>query len=161
MSFEREPSRTGLGLTAAASLLGVAGTLLAGGGVALLGLPLTVGGVYRCSRRLLAVGVGALFVGVFAASTTGVAPGLVVVAMVGTLLAWDVGENAISLAEQLGGAGEHERVEIVHAATTGVVATFVATGAYMVYRLSTGGQPELALALLVIGALIGTAALQR
>lgn len=161
MSVEREPSRVGLGLTAAASLLGAAGTLGAGAGVALLAVPLSVGGVYRCSRRLLIAGVAVLFVGLVAASTAGVPPWLVLVGSAGTVLTWDLGDHAVSLADQLRAEGRRERVEVVHAAASTLVVGAVAVAGYAVFALSTGGQPSLALALLVIGAVIALAALAR
>lgn len=161
MSVDRDPSRIGLGLTAAAGSLAVAGTLLAAGGVTLLGVAVSVAGVYRCSRRLLGVGVLALFVGVFAASTTGVPVGLVVLGMIGTTLAWDVGENAISVAEQLRNRARSTRVEAVHAASSGLVAGFFGLGTYIVYLLSAGGQPVAAVVLLFVGAVVGLYALVR
>lgn len=155
MNVERRPSRVGLGLTAAAGLLGVAGTLLSAGGTALVGSLVAVAGVYRCSRRVLGGGVALLFVGVFAASVTGVQPGLVVLGMVGTVLTWDLGENAISAAEQLREHAATTRIEVVHAATSGLVAGFFGLGAYIVFLLSAGGQPVFAIVLLLAGAVIG------
>lgn len=161
VSLDRDPSRTGLGLTAAASLLGAAGTLLAGGGIALVGVPLSVGGVYRCSRRLLAAGVLVLAGGLVAAGVGGVPPWLVLVGATGAALTWDVGDNAISLAEQLRADARTERIEMVHAAASALVAGVFALGGYAVFALSTGGQPSVALALLVIGAALALGAFGR
>lgn len=155
MNVDRQPSRVGLGLTAAAGLLGVAGTLLSAGGAAIVGTLVAVAGVYRCSRRVLGGGVALLFVGVFAAAVTGVQPGLVALGMMGTVLTWDYGEHAISVAEQLREHARTTRVEVVHAAASGLVAGFFGLGAYIVFLLSAGGQPIFAIVLLLAGATIG------
>lgn len=154
MTLDRRPSRTGLALTAGASLLAVAGALLAGLGVTLLGGLLAVAGVYRGSRRLLGVGVLALFVGVAAAASGDASTALVLVGMVGTLLTWDIGEHTISLAEQLRERAHTERVSVVHAATSGFAAAVFAIGAYLLFQLSTDGQPAAALLLLVAGSVV-------
>ena len=157
MTVEREASRVGLGLTAGASVVAAVTALALGGGVGLLGVPIAVAGVYRTSRTLLGVGVLALFVGLLAAATTGVPRGLegiIALSMAGALLTWDIGENAISVAEQLRARAKTERIEVVHAASSALVAAFFTTGAFIVFWLSAGGQPGIALALLVFGALV-------
>ena len=161
MNVEREPSRVGLGLTAGAGLLAAAGALLAGSGVTLLGAAVAVAGVYRCSRLLLGVGVLGLFLGVFAAAVSGVPTGLVALSMSGTVLAWDVGENAISVADHLRERADTTRIEVVHAATSGLVVGFFALGAYVVFLLADAGQPATAIALLFVGAAVGLYAILR
>lgn len=164
MTVEREPSRVGLGLTAGASIVAAVAALALGGGVGLLGVPIAVAGVYRTSRLVLGVGVLALFVGVLAASTTGVARGLegiIALSMAGTLLTWDLGENAISVAEQLRARAKSDRIQLVHAAASGLVAAFFTTGAFIVFWLSAGGQPGIALVLLVFGALVAVLTLKE
>jgi len=160
VSVDRDPSRTGLGLTAAASLLGALGTLLAGAGIGILAVPLCVGGVYRSSRWVLAGGDATLVVGIVAAGVAEVPAAVILVAGAGAVLTWDVGDNAISLADHVRADGRTERVEIVHAATSTLVVGFVGGGAYGIFAVARGGQPSAALALLVVGAVIALAVIQ-
>lgn len=160
VNVDREASRIGLGLTAAASLLAALVAAPGSVGLSLVGVPLAVGGVYRLSRRLLGVGVAALFVGVVLAGVSGLAPGPVVLAMLGVVLTWDLGEHAIGSAEQLRESADSERVEVIHAAASGLVASFFGLGGYIVFLLSAGGQPEIALGLLLLGAVVALTALR-
>lgn len=153
MTVERRPSRTGLALTTATALFGAVVASLGGGLVALVGVPLVVLGVRRTSRTLLVGGVAALLAGVVFAGLADADPLLVLGGMVGTVLAWDVGETAISVAEQLR-TGDSDRLEAVHAATSALVASGVAVGGYVVFSLSSGGQPAVALSLLVFGTVL-------
>lgn len=153
MSVERRPSRQGLALTGGTALLAAAAASLGGGFVALLGIPLTIFGVRRTSRTLLAGGVFVLFAGVVLAGVAEADPGIVLLAMVGTVLCWDVGENSISLAEQLRSSAGG-RVETVHAAASTLLAGGVAVGGYSIFLLSSGGQPGVALSLLVLGTVL-------
>lgn len=155
------PSRTGLGLTAAAGAVGALSTVLAGLWVGLLGVVLAVAGVARGSRNVLAAGVLVLFVGVVAAAALGVPALLVVPAMAGTVVAWDVGENAIAVAEQFEGAADTGRGETLHAVVSAAVVAVFATGSYVVYRLPLGQYPLVAVLLLVVGSLVVLVALGR
>lgn len=159
MTVSREPSRTGLGLTAVASLLGAVGTLLVWSGIALAGAAVAVFGVYRCSRRLLAVGVGVVFAGLVGAATSGVPNALLLLGAIGAVLAWDVGENAISVAEQLRAAARTQRLELVHAAMSTLVASFFGVSAYVVFLLGPVG-PTIAILCVVLGAVIVLSILQ-
>lgn len=153
MSVDRQPSRQGLLLTGVFALVaGVAGSL-GGGYIAVLGVPLALAGVRRTSRLVLAAGVLTLFAGVSFAGLAEADPGVVVLAMAGTVLCWDVGENAISLAEQLR-VSAGGRVEIVHAAASSLIVGGVTVGGYIVFLLASGGQPGVALSLLVLGTVL-------
>lgn len=160
MSVERTPSRAGLVLTALTGLVAGGGALLGGSVAALAGVPVAILGVYRTSRPVLAVGVALLFVGVMLAGLQDGAPAAVLVAMVGTVLAWDVGENAISMAGQLR-TGASGRAEIVHAGAVGAVTLTVAFAGYSVFLLASGGQPGIALSLLVFGTVLVVLSLGR
>jgi hypothetical protein len=153
MNVERRPSRQGLVLTGVLALVAGAAASLGGGIVALAGVPLAVVGVRRTSRLLLAGGVFALFAGVVVAGLAEADPGVVLVAMTGTVLCWDVGENAISLAEQLR-SSVGGRVETVHATASLLVASSAAVGGYVVFLFARGGQPGVALSLLVLGTVL-------
>ncbi|MCU4719104.1 DUF7519 family protein [Halapricum hydrolyticum] len=160
MTVERVPSRAGLVLTGLAGLVAAAGALLGGSVAALAGVPVAILGVYRTSRPVLAVGVALLFVGVMLAGLQDGAPVAVLVAMVGTVLAWDVGENAISMAGQLR-TGASGRAEVVHAGAVSAVTLTVAIAGYSVFLLASGGQPGIALSLLVFGTVLVVLSLGR
>jgi len=160
MSVERTPSATGLVLTGLTGTVAAIGALLGGSAAAIAGVPVAIAGVYRTSRAILAGGVALLFAGVVLAGAGGGAPEAVVVAMIGTVLAWDVGENAISMAGQLR-TGAGERAEIVHAAAVSTVTLTVAVAGYSVYLFASAGQPEIALSLLVFGVVLVVLALGR
>ncbi|MFW6018774.1 MAG: DUF7519 family protein [Halapricum sp.] len=160
MSVERTPSNAGLLMTGLAGLVAAAGALVGGSVAALAGVPVAVLGVYRTSRSILAGGVALLFVGVVLAGLRESAPQAVLLAMVGTVLTWDVGENAISMAGQIR-TGASGRAEIVHTAVVGAVTLTVAVAGYSVFLLASGGQPGIALSLLVFGTIVVVLALGR
>jgi hypothetical protein len=84
-----------------------------------------------------------------------------VVAMVGAVLAWDVGENAITVGEQFPETARTWRGELIHAIVSTIVVTVFAIGAFAVYTVSTGGYPLAAVALVVVGALVVLVGLGR
>ena len=135
--------------TLAIGLLGVPlATVAVLSGVALLAL-----GVHRGSRRAVSLGAFAAFLGVLLAGVVGAAPEPLLVGATGVVLAWDLGEQAINVGEQLGRAARTTRGELVHAASgTAVGAVAVGLG-YGVYVLATGGQPLAALVLLLVAAI--------
>lgn len=153
-THEYTASTAGLGLTAAVGLLGAVSTLLTGVWIGLVGVVLAASGVYRGSRRLLGVGVAVLFGGVVVAGLLSVPAVVLVPAMVGTVLAWDVGENAITVGEQFTAAADTWRGELLHATASAIVVTLFAVGAFVVYTASTGGYPLAAVAMAVVGALV-------
>lgn len=158
---EYAPSTAGLGLTVAVGLFGAVSTLLAGVWLGLVGVVLAGSGVYRGSRRLLGLGVVVLFASVVVAGLLSV-PGFVLVpVMVGTVLAWDVGENAITVGEQFTDAADTWRGELLHAIVSAMVVTLFAVGAFAVYTISTGGYPIAAVVLAVVGALVVLVGLGR
>ncbi|QSG04625.1 DUF7519 family protein [Halapricum desulfuricans] len=160
MNVERAPSSEGLALTALAGVVAATGALLGGSAAALAGVPVVVLGVYRTSRATLAVGVALLFAGVVLAGLQESGVATVLTAMLGTVLAWDVGENAISMAGQVR-TGSSGRAEIVHAAAVSAVTLTATVVGYSVFRLASGGQPGIALSLLVFGTVLVVLALGR
>lgn len=83
------------------------------------------------------------------------------VALVGTVLVWDLGENAIAVSEQLDAESTTRRGQLLHAAVSAGTVTGFATAVTAVYRVSTGGYPLLAVTLLAVGALIVLVGLGR
>lgn len=154
MTHDYEPSRTGLSLTAAVGLVGAVSTLLGGVWLGLLGVLLAGAGVYQGSRGTLGAGVVVLFGGVVVGGLLSVPATVLVPAMIGTVLAWDIGENAITVGEQFPEEAETWRGEMLHATTSTIVVTAFAVAVVAVYTVSTGGYPLAAVTLAVVGALI-------
>lgn len=77
----------------------------------------------------------------------------------GTVLAWDAGEQATNVGEQLGREAATVRGEIVHLAGTTLVAGGAVGVGYALRRVSLLSVPLGSFALLLVGALLFTAAL--
>lgn len=121
-------------------------------GVGVTGGTLGIVGTAIGSRRVLGVGVLAILLGGLLAGAQGLpVPGLGM-SIVGALLVWDAGEQSVSVAGQVGQAGDPERPIVVHVAVTVVGAVVVGSAVYLVYAVASGGQPVVALVLLLIGA---------
>lgn len=111
-------------------------------------------------RRLVAAGTGGLLFAVLLCGVGRGAAGVLVLAgAASTVVAWDAGEQAVNLGEQVGARAESWSAELVHSAGSigvGVVAVGLAYGSYLV------GPTEVPLAgllLLTAGAVMVTAAL--
>ncbi|WP_229774112.1 DUF7519 family protein [Halocalculus aciditolerans] len=119
------------------------------GGV--LGVCLLAAGLSRQSRLLVDSG-GVVFVGglVFA-SLAGVAPSLVLTAAVLTMVAWDVGRNALGIAAEVGDSPATTRIELVHAISSIVVFAAGSGIGYAVFVSTLGQGSVWALAALLVG----------
>lgn len=163
VSIDRSPTRVSGALAVIAGLVAVI-TLALSGRVSLpgiVGLVLVAVGVYRGSRRVLGVGVAVLFVGVLLAGMFATAPELLVIATAAVVLAWDIGENAITVGERFGRRAETTGAETVHAAVSTIVAVVAGTTGYLVYRSATGGQPTAALVALLFAVVALVVVLRR
>jgi hypothetical protein len=131
-----------------------------GGAVATLSVVALAVGLVRSSRawlsRAAVVGVG----GVLVAGVRGGGPEALLVGLLGTVLAWDVADNAVGLGAQLGRETDTRRVEAVHTAGSLVVGAAGAAVGYGVFLVAAGGQPVAALVLLVVGVVALAAALR-
>lgn len=91
-------------------------------------------------RALLTLGTALLFVGVV---TSGVVRGStlprLLVASIATVLAWDAGDNAISLGRQAGRQARTYRAELTHAGATVLVGASVVAGALAIEHLDVQG----------------------
>lgn len=157
--IDRSPARLTGGFAVGTGVLAAAPTatvtpvsLLAG----VLGLVLVAAGVGfdRGRQRLVTVGAAVLFSGVLTAGAMGAPIELLLVGGTASILAWDFGQNAISVGEQLGRESRTTRAEIVHAAGSTIVATLTAGVGYAIYRVASGGQPIVALVFLLIAAIV-------
>lgn len=160
VDVDRSPTRLGSAVALGAALLVVAVAAVhpvsltaAGLGVAVLAAGLLGEG----SRRRVSIGAGATLVGALLAG--GLAPvpaGLLLPAVAAALVAWDVGQNAVGLGQQIGAGPRSGRAELLHVMASLAAATVVSGLSYAVYRLVGGGSPVTAIALLVGGAVLLT-----
>lgn len=128
---------------------------------AAVGLLLVAVGLLRGSRSWLSRGTVVAATGVIVAGARGAPPEPLLVGLLGTILAWDVGEHAVGLGEQLGREAETTRVEVAHAAASLTVGAGATVLGYGVYLGATGGQPVAALVFLLIGVTALVAALRN
>ncbi|WP_435347554.1 DUF7519 family protein [Haloarchaeobius sp. HRN-SO-5] len=144
-----------------AALTASVGVLFAGFGVVALAPALLVG-----SRRLVHLGSGALVAGILFAGATGSGSGgatelLLLVGATASIVAWDVGQNAIGIGEQLGRDTETTRAELAHLGATVAVGTVTAGTAYGLYQVAGSGQPLAALAMMLVAVVALTSALRQ
>ncbi len=161
----RGPTRTAvvlsMGAAAVAVLALVAGGVPSGVGVGAVGAAMLVGGTLAGSRTVLDYAALVTFGAVVFSGVGGAHPGPMLVSLVALVVAWDAGEQAINVGEQLGRGARTRRAETVHVASTTVVGLGGAGVGYGVYRLAGGGQPASALVVLLLGTVAIVWALRR
>ena len=153
MAIDRSPARLSAALAVAFAgfaviAAGPEGALLGG-----IGVPLVLAGVVFGWRRAVTIGAFVVFAGVVLAGVREAPPEGLLVGTAAVVLAWDLGENAIGLGEQLGRAARTRRAEITHAALATLVGVVAVALGYAVFRLATGGQPLAALVFLLAAAI--------
>ncbi|GAB6879096.1 hypothetical protein JCM17823_13700 [Halorubrum gandharaense] len=111
-------------------------------------------GLLRTSTRVLTWGAAFGAAGIALAGYEGGAPAALLVAAVGLVVAWDVGDHGLSLGAHVGRAAVSRRNVAVHAAGSLLVGVLTATVVYGTYLAAAGGQPVAALALLLFGAVV-------
>jgi hypothetical protein len=124
--------------------------------VALVAVGVAVGGL-----RTLGLGAAGAFVAALLGGVDGASAPLVVAGVVGALLAWDLGEQAVNVGQQVGRSAPTRRGELGHAAASVAVGATAAVGAVSVYRVATGGLTTSTLALLGLATLLLIGALRR
>lgn len=156
MTVTRRPPVAGIWGAALAALAGtsvIALYSLVGAGVGALGVVLVVAGLVRPSRRVLGAGAVALAVAVLLASALdGASVGACLAGALGAAVAWDLGEHALGLGEQLGRETDVTRNVAVHTAASVAVGAVSAGVAFGVYSAASGGKPVVALVFLLAGA---------
>lgn len=154
----------GVGALAAFTSVGFAWTAPETFGQKVVLLPGVVGvGFVACAlvpvrsgweRRLLAVGVAWLVVGLLVASVMQEAGRWEMLGSMATVvLAWDAGKQAVSLGEQVGRGATTRSVEVLHVGASGVVGALAVAAAVGVYDLDVTGFSLAGLALLLGGAI--------
>ena len=155
-SVDRSPARLGVTLAAVAGLLATVGCLFGGAApalAALVGTGLVAGGAAAGRRGTLALGVGLVVTGAAAAGYVAASSLPALLAGAAALFAWDVGENAISVGEQLGADAPTRDLEVVHASASAAVLGASAVAVAVVAGLGFGGRPVAALCGLLVGGL--------
>ncbi|WP_276300206.1 DUF7519 family protein [Halorussus lipolyticus] len=161
--IDRSPARlsSALAISAAALSAGASAlsstTALAGG---LAGFALLTVGVVAGSRRGITLGAGVLLLGSLVGGLLSGAAYLLLPGVIATVLAWDFGEQAINVGEQLGRTADTTQLEATHAAGSTVVGVGAGALGYGVYLVSSGGQPVTALVFLLLAAVVLTSALR-
>ncbi len=140
--------------TVVCALYSAVGLALSGLGLVLTGLAVALG-----SRPAADVAGGALLAGTIAAGLVAPPPA-VLVAMVGSVLAWDLVTHAIGVGEQLGREAHTARGELAHAGMGLVVSGAASVGGYAIFRLASGGQPATALVFMLLAAIVLISALR-
>ena len=156
--LSRRPTLVSAGGAVAAALVAVVvgGVSATGFAVGLAGTALLVAALARGSRAVVDVGCLLLFVGVVAGGLEGGSVERTLLATVATVLAWDLGGNAVDLGDQLGREADTRRLEVTHAGSSLLVGLASATLGYAVYVVAADGQPAGAVALLLVAALLVT-----
>ncbi|MFC4449117.1 DUF7519 family protein [Halorussus aquaticus] len=162
--IDRSPARlsSALAVTAAgiaagtSALTGSAG--LAAGAAGFLVVAL---GVFWGSRRAVTLGSTALLVAALVGGLALPTPYLLLPGVIAAVLAWDLGEQAITVGDQLGRETDTTQLEATHAAGSTVVAVGAGGLGYGIYLVSAGGKPVTALVFLLLAAVVLTSALRN
>lgn len=112
------------------------------------------------SRGLLKLGTALVAVGVLAAGLFATVPLATLLACgAATVVAWDLGEGAVNVGEQLGRGAETRRLEAVHGAGSVLVGGVAVVAGTVVADVGSSGLPLPALALLLASVLLLAGAL--
>lgn len=151
------PVSSAIAVVAAIGAAAIGGSASAAGlAIGLAGVIVLLAGLARGARTGVDLGSLALFLGVVAGGIEGVSVELTLIATVSTVLAWDLGSNAIDLGDQLGREANTSRLETVHAGSSLLVGLATATTGYAVYVFTADEQPASAVALLLVAAFLVT-----
>lgn len=157
--IDRSPARLSATIAVVAALVSVLATAVAGPLGAVVAAPGLLGvffGVSRGSRRAVTLGSFLLFLGAIAGPSIGSDGPAVLVAVAATVIAWDLGEHAINVGEQLGREADTRNGEVTHAAASTVIGAGASALAYLLYISVSGGKPLTSLVLLLFAAIVLT-----
>jgi len=105
------------------------------------------------SRGVVTVGSFLVFVSVLVSGVYGNTPELLLVSMIGTIMALDLGQNAVSIGRQMTTDTFTRRGEFVHAGASLMVGVLVSVLAYAIFVPAAAGQPAAALVFLLLAVL--------
>jgi len=137
------------------------GSLFVAIGPAGFGVTALAIGVATGRRTAVSFGVFLMFCGLVIAGIEGVRSTPLLVAAVGTAVAYDGGHYAVTLGEQLRAGAPTARAELVHVGATVAVASAVAGAGALAFNFGTGGQPSTALVALLLATVLLVWALLR
>lgn len=137
-----------IGLLMRATLcLGMVGTAILTVGLAPLRIAWT--------RQLLSIGVGILIISIIG---IGIVKKTVHFRLIGAMttavMAWDAGEQAISLGEHVGRSADTVTVEIIHLLGSGAIGATAITLSILIYGTTASEIPFVSLALLLCGTIV-------
>jgi hypothetical protein len=158
------PARSSLALVGVVGLVVPAVTALSstvGVGLGGLALAVFVGGAATARQRVVDVGLVVAFASVAAAASAGAPATVVLAALVGAVVAWDVAGNAITISDQLGRDAVTFRVEALHALASAVVGAVAASVGLAVFSVGPSGLPTAALFILLAAATLLVVAVNR
>lgn len=115
----------------------------------LFGTVLMAVGVRRGTRRLHTAGGAVAFGGVLLAAAFGAPPALSLLGGAAAVLAWDAGEHAIGLGQQVGRNASARRGVLVHVGASSLAVVGVVLLTTVVFLLARTGQPSTAAGVLV------------
>ncbi|MFB6188152.1 MAG: hypothetical protein ABEI86_14985, partial [Halobacteriaceae archaeon] len=112
------------------------------------------------ARVLLTTGTGLLYLGILLGATTLNSVILPLISAAAVIVAWDIGDQGISIGNQLSTNASASRLEFIHGLVSIGIGLFSTIGAYVIYRVATGNQPITALFLLLFAAIVLIATLR-
>lgn len=127
--------------------------------VATAGLLAFTLGLVRVSRSWLSAGGLGLFAGALVAALSGRGPLAVLAGGAAAMLAWDFGERAVNLGEQVGRSGVTRRSRAVHAGSSVAVALVGVLAGYATLAVAPGPLPLVALVSLCLAVVLLVAVL--
>lgn len=118
------------------------------------GLLLIAAGVFSSRSGPVTAGVLVQVAGLILAGLNGLSPTAVLFGLATALIAWDTGQFAITVGEQVGVENVSMRTELIHAGATALVVGATAVVAHGIFSVVADGQPFAALAALAVAALL-------
>ena len=155
--YDESPARLSSQLmvvAGAAAVMQVAIVSLVGAIPAMAGYVVAVAGLRSRQRSTVELGAMVIFVGIVVAGIAESEPLWLVGAAVGTTLVWDLGEQAITVGEQVGTRAQSDRGERRHALMSVGVGIGIGGVLLGVHSVSTGGFPVGGLVVLLVAALL-------
>lgn len=120
--------------------------------VGTVGVILLLAGLLRSTRRLIDIGALLVFGAVLASAVFGAPITSTGIATVCVIIAWDVGNRAVGLGQQIGRDAETIRIELVHLSVSLLIGLGSMLAGLLVFAVGAAGQPVAAVILLVLAA---------
>jgi hypothetical protein len=155
VTVRRAPTVTSTIITLLAGLLVcVAALPRIGLAPTVIGLVVLATGLFTGRRSLVTLGATGQLVGLFITGASNVPTVRVLVGIAAAVVAWDVGQYAVGLGDQIGRTAPTRRAELRHAGTSLTIAAGTAGIAYTLFLGAAGNQPTTALVALLSTAIL-------